>query len=309
MTDSVNESSLNPHFSIRSNLIRTIVGLAILLALVSRNPLDPTPFNLLWPYDGVNNLLSLPGALFAGLLYELFGWCALAIPIYLLFLRSREPSRKTRQYLLNGLYFLLLVDFVALCFPTGNQYLNQITGFWGTVACAGLIPFPGRPIALILISLFLIGNLTEYRFNLQLIEIIRLFFSLMGWHTQRLFTICGSALIQLKQFWADLWRSNVVPFLMRQNSWIIGEICKIQGGFVSRLIKILPVNSFSSLFINSTELFKSRTDSTGFVNIGKNRIDPQTSAFEYKIFQEALKEFEDKYYQSYLAEPRNSGGR
>ena len=308
METSLSESTSNPSFRIRSNMIRTIIGLLVLLALISRNSLDPTPFNLLWPHGGVKNLLSLPGALLAGLLYDLFGWCALIIPIYLLLLKSREEARKLRQSSFNLLYFLLLVGFVALCFPPGNRFLSEITGFWGTAASTGLLSFPGRPISLILTSLFLLGNITEYRFNLQVLEISKEIINGAGSYSQRLLAKLGSLIFQFRQFWIGYWASNAAPFLSRLGNLGILGINKLKGKTGSRLAKIFPIGTFESLFSNSTQLFKSRLDTLDAAKLRKNRLRFQTSDHEYKIFQEALKEFERKYYQSYFSKPPGAGG-
>ena len=307
METSLDGSSNNPPFGIRSNMIRSIVGLLILLALISRSSLDPTPFNLLWPYDGVKNLLSLPGALLSGLLYDLFGWCALVIPIYLLLLKSKDPVKKIRQSIVNTLYFLLLVGFVALCFPVGNRFLGEITGFWGTVASTALLSFPGRPVSLILISLFLIGNITDYRFNLQVLDITKVIFSGIGWYGQGLLAKFGRVTIQFNRFWIDYWALNVVPCISRRIEWVSLRITKLKGRAFNRLVRIFPMKTFGTLFLNSTQLFKSRMDISG-ADLGKNQFRFQTSDHETKIFQEALKEFERKYYQSYFAKPPGAEG-
>ena len=153
----------------------------------------------------------------------------------------------------------------------------------------------------------MLGNITEYRFNLQVLEITKVILSGVGWYSQSLLAKFGSVAIQFKQFWIDYWTSNAAPYMSRRKDWVFLGITKLKGRAGNRLVKIFPIKTFESLFSNSTQLFKSRLDTSG-ANLSENQLRIQTSDHEYKIFQEALKEFERKYYPSYFAKPPSAGG-
>ena len=58
------------------------LGLFWMLAMLSADFRDPTFFNPLYPAEGLNNWLSLPGALMGGSMIEIFGPVKLPIPAY-----------------------------------------------------------------------------------------------------------------------------------------------------------------------------------------------------------------------------------
>jgi len=90
-----------------------LAGIALGLSLESYSPLDPS-WNTASPH-GPQNLLGYPGAYFADLVFQLFGFGAVAIPILTLLLGWKwirsEPVAATR---LVGLALLLLSVCAAL---------------------------------------------------------------------------------------------------------------------------------------------------------------------------------------------------
>lgn len=94
-------------------ILLLLAGIALGLSLESYSPLDPS-WNTASPH-GPQNLLGYPGAYFADLVFQLFGFAAVAIPILTLLLGWKwirsEPVAATR---LAGLALLLLSLSAAL---------------------------------------------------------------------------------------------------------------------------------------------------------------------------------------------------
>jgi len=304
LADSLNGSSSDNSQLIRFNFIEIFAGLLILAALLSRSSLDPTPFNLLWPYSGIKNVLSLPGALTAGLLFDLFGWSSLFIPLFLLFLKTKVPGKKRSLVLLNPVYFLLLVSLIALCFPASNHLLGVSTGFWGITAHSTLISFPGRPISLLLIALYLIRQTIDYRVNLQIFEILKLVLGILLWYIRRFLGATASGLNQLNRSCTDFWSSSLKPRLLQRNRKAIQAMTRLKQRIGQQLSRTWFVDKTKSVFIDSTKIIKARIDAV--VPSGDKYGVDQTkvAADEYEILQNALKEFEREYYPNFMAKPR-----
>ena len=105
---------------------------------------DPTFFNPLYPAEGLNNWLSLPGALLGGSMIEIFGPLALMIPW--LFVRIIiPPSGSTSRWQLIYHALILLITFTTLYALSGfssdslsgpamlllkHGYLGEISSKW-----------------------------------------------------------------------------------------------------------------------------------------------------------------------------------
>ncbi|MCP4754237.1 MAG: hypothetical protein GY866_25400 [Proteobacteria bacterium] len=151
----------NGKASTASDLSKIAFGLVVIVAVLSNGALDPTPISLVWPVDGIRNWFGLPGALFAGFLIDAFGWCALVIPFFMIFLRRNRPLSVWKVFLQDALTIILLVILISLFFPKGDQNLVEYTGFLGYVSNTSLISFPGRLLCL----LFLVGYIFKYISN------------------------------------------------------------------------------------------------------------------------------------------------
>jgi DNA translocase FtsK/SpoIIIE-like protein len=138
----------------RIGLYKLFFSLLILLALVSHNDFDPSPFNLLQSVDGIANFLGLPGALFSGLLFETFGLMAWAIPLLFLFSGRRKESLSLRLVIPE------LIEIFALCSLVGLLYLPNhpntllVVGSWGALSGEVLTGFPGKGISLAVLLLY-----------------------------------------------------------------------------------------------------------------------------------------------------------
>lgn len=284
----------------KSDLIRVFAGLLILTALLSRNPFDPTPFNLLWPLGGIRNLLSLPGALLSGLLFDLFGWTSLFIPAFLLVLRIKSPGKKVRILFLNSIDFLLLVSFVALCFPSGNQYIALFTGFWGVIASDALLSFPGRLISILITLLYLIKQTQEYRINLKIFEISKFLFRFLLWNGQRRMTSLAAGLFQILVGARILWTSKFKPIATKQYQSLAEKLGVYQKRVRDWISRRLLVRSFNHIYLTYSGAIKTKLES---LNDREERDKSNSATEEYEIFQEALREFEREFYPEFMAEP------
>ncbi len=136
-------------------VLKLLLGVSILVSLLSYSALDPNPFNLFRPVDGISNWLGLPGALLAGFLFDFFGIASYIIPVQLILLARRHSILQPKHFIPDLLEFLVLVSFISLVsvslkVPTGIKE----TGMWGNVSLEALSAFPGIINALVILLIY-----------------------------------------------------------------------------------------------------------------------------------------------------------
>ena len=120
------------------------LGLFWMLAMLSADFRDPTFFNPLYPSEGLQNWLSLPGALLGGSMIEIFGPVALLIPwlfVRIIIPPSGSPARwlmiyhalillitSTTLYALSGFSSDSWSESATLLLKQG--YLGEISSTW-----------------------------------------------------------------------------------------------------------------------------------------------------------------------------------
>lgn len=160
-TQSSQQTSIQPV----SSIIRVLFGILVLITLVTQGEFDPSPFNPVWPAQGVSNFLGLFGALFAGFLFDFFGFVAYLIPITFLVFQNRQKEALLGVLLKTGILLFSPSLLVALFFIQESTMLTQYTGLWG-VGIHSLFPnlawriLPFFPLAIAYIKI-----VRQLRFN------------------------------------------------------------------------------------------------------------------------------------------------
>ncbi|MGK0288701.1 MAG: hypothetical protein ACI86H_000120 [bacterium] len=151
----------------QSTCLRFLVAIFLIIILTIQGNFDPTPYNLVWPLNGIENWFGLVGAIISGFLLENFGFCAFLIPISLLFLSFQKKLSKGKRIFSCILMFLLFPIFIALLFPHQSDLIIQYAGFWGYSANSILIYFPSRYLALpvIGVALFYLSQRLSFHFS------------------------------------------------------------------------------------------------------------------------------------------------
>ncbi len=104
---------------------------ALGLALLTQGTADPSPFSLVSPPAGLSNWFGLPGSLLAGLLFDLFGFMAYALPLLPLLLRFAKPTPGPLATLLLGIWFLSLVAALGFALTLAGLDAAPFVGIWG----------------------------------------------------------------------------------------------------------------------------------------------------------------------------------
>lgn len=108
----------------------TLFMVALLLAITSADVYDPTLFHQLYPVDGLQNWLSLPGALIGGTLVELWGSASVLIPLLALYtLFSPKVRSYWRMFWSEQLLILTLLS-VNQFFWVKDVIYSQRELFW-----------------------------------------------------------------------------------------------------------------------------------------------------------------------------------
>ncbi|MDH5559249.1 MAG: DNA translocase FtsK 4TM domain-containing protein [Deltaproteobacteria bacterium] len=145
--------------------LRFICAIFILIALISQGNFDPTPANLYWPSDGVENWLNLPGALFAGVFFDYFGWISILISFLMLF--TQQQTKMNFGFLTVKHLFVVIFTsmMIAFLFPTDNSFIIPLTGFIGYMANLLSTSTTLRIMGIVILSLSLFSTLKNYRFD------------------------------------------------------------------------------------------------------------------------------------------------
>ena len=193
--------------------MKIFLGLFLLVAMMIHSHLDPSPLNLLWPDEGIHNWLGLPGALAAGFLIEIFGWCGILIPLFLLILGHKKTIPPWQAFVLDMAVVMLLTIGVAQLMITPMGNMARITGILGTISSTQLEPFPGRLITILLVVGFIVRYSKHFLLNFQFFLMI-----------QNLGTLLFVLLIEFRKIgtkklanWMDGLRNNFLHYRQHQN--------------------------------------------------------------------------------------------
>ncbi|MBU3914296.1 DNA translocase FtsK 4TM domain-containing protein, partial [bacterium] len=146
-------------------LIKIIFGLMVCVAIASSNNHDPSPFNLLSPQGGINNYLGLPGALFAGLLKDVFGQMAILVPMFMIFVGTKNIGISWKTAMLMVLELFLLVTLISFMFMKSDSALLKYTGLWGYISNISLAEPSWRNASLIIVFGYQILFFRLFRLN------------------------------------------------------------------------------------------------------------------------------------------------
>lgn len=171
--------SVNQPFGWRS-LCKLGIALLVLLSLVSHHPMDPGPFNLLMPFDGVHNWLGLSGALLSAVIIDFLGWLGFTIPLFLIFLTGKTRAFKPLRFIPELLEILALTALVALLLPVEGVESLPWVGIWGHVSAKTLNAFPGREYALAILAVYQWLYIRNKRFDANLFVIINVSFMVVA---------------------------------------------------------------------------------------------------------------------------------
>lgn len=130
---------------------KQVTGLLVLLALLTYDGQDPSPLNLLTSGEGISNILGLPGALLAGLLFEFLGYTSFAIPILINFTSSNGLRFSLNQFFPLMIELLSLASLYALISRVSENELLIHSGIWGAASKQTLIEFPGLVVSLVVL--------------------------------------------------------------------------------------------------------------------------------------------------------------
>ena len=182
-----------------SNVAKLCIGLGVLISIASQGDLDPTPFNLLTPAEGIRNWLGLPGALLGGLLIEGLGRMSLLFPLYLLFVRNASDAGFFRISSKNVVTLLLLTSLVSALAMGDTMRVARLTGLWGTATNQVVTAVFGRFLSSCLIVFLLavhnFGFRGSYRLDKHLFAALGAALSLIPVLANR----AGSQILALKK--------------------------------------------------------------------------------------------------------------
>ncbi|PCI25240.1 MAG: hypothetical protein COB67_10880 [SAR324 cluster bacterium] len=145
--------------------IKVLFGCIIFTTIVTQGWSDPSPENLLYSTEGIQNWLGLPGALVGGGLLMLWGWSAVALPLYWVFLSHQRKSPCGITFMVHLLAMMMFNLFVSLLFPQDHPSLYQATGLFGVMANQTLLEFPGRWLSLAIVAVYLTRFARRQRFS------------------------------------------------------------------------------------------------------------------------------------------------
>lgn len=152
--------------------LKILICILFFIVLGSYHPADPSPFNLLWPANGLHNWFYLPGALFAGFFHFLFGFTAFLFPAFLLFLKPRREKAEVVSLFLGTMFIIMINMFLSLCFVKESSLLLKTVGSFGFVAHKSLTDFPGRLVSLLFLSGYLIRSVQTWEFDRSVFSLI-----------------------------------------------------------------------------------------------------------------------------------------
>jgi len=153
--------------------LKVIVGLILLLSLVTQNRLDPSPLNLLWPAEGISNWLGLPGAILAGFLVDLLGWCGYLVPLSLLAFVHKNGLNRWQITILDSASILLVTIGLAQLTSQADAQLGRMTGLIGVISNIYLEEFPGKLITILIVVGFIVRYASHYRVNWHFVVMLR----------------------------------------------------------------------------------------------------------------------------------------
>ncbi len=162
---------LPDHENSRGPYLKVIVGLILFIAMISHSRLDPSPLNLLRPAEGIGNWLGMPGALVAGCLTDLLGWCGFLLPLSLLVLNHNKILNRRQVVLLDTTVILMFTIGLGQLSLEGNTQMT--TGLVGAVANMYLQEFPGKLITILIAAGFIVRYSKHYQLNLQFFNMIQ----------------------------------------------------------------------------------------------------------------------------------------
>ena len=145
--------------------LKVLLGLILFTAMISQHHLDPSPLNLLRPTDGVSNWLGVPGALTAGFINDLLGWCGFLLPLSLLLLTHTEILNRRQIVLLDSTAIILIAVGMGQLFADVDY--NPVSGLVGTISFRYFGQFPGKLITLLVVTGFLVRYAKHYQLNLH----------------------------------------------------------------------------------------------------------------------------------------------
>lgn len=276
--------------------IKSLFGLFILVAITSRSPLDPTPLNLIWPFNGMQNWLGLPGALISGFLFSVFGWSALLIPFFLVLLQHDKQVRGWRAFFLETLTILLLIILFSLLFPDINEQVVKFTGLWGYASHYALSPLPVRLVSILLIAGYLVRYFRKYRLNPLLFNIVSQFVAFIFFLSKNLWL---GTVRYGRQGWL-FFSINWQPKLRSINIGVLKKTGRQIGAelryLAHRINQIKTLRNIRALIFSDIQapVNQIKTKNPSLLPKGKDweiqRLHTQ------EIFREALNEFKRQYY-------------
>ncbi|MBU2512092.1 DNA translocase FtsK 4TM domain-containing protein [bacterium] len=215
------ENSIIHHIVARNRIskiavFKAVIGILILLALISFNPADPGPFNLLFPIGGIQNILGLSGALLAGFLIEMFGFLGFSIPLIIVFSGRKQESLNFRLLLPEILELLSLVTLVALLIPNDQTSRIQIVGLWGHLSSFYLTDFPGKLISLGVLGAYQLVYFKENRLDLSFISLINLLLFLTYRFFRYLLKLINQNIDKSSKYYVVNWITPLKYSLLRQ---------------------------------------------------------------------------------------------
>ncbi len=214
--------------------LKLLIGLLFLISLLSHNQLDPSPFNLLRPVNGISNWLGLPGSLFSGFLFDFLGKMAYLIPLFLLLLARQNSILHPKHLVPDILEFLVLtalISLIAISFDAQTEI--RTTGIWGAVSAKALVDFPGELFTILILLGYQMVYFKNVRLDLSLFIVlwtaVLLLIGLLG-------QITGKAAKTLKKsakYCSINWFSPLT-LIVAKSSEKTGE--RLKSSYLSRMI-------------------------------------------------------------------------
>lgn len=199
-------------------ILKLLLGIFILVSLLSYSALDPNPFNLFRPADGISNWLGLPGALLAGFLFDFFGLASYIIPVQLILLARNDSIFQPKHFIPDLLEFLVLVSLISLIaanleIPMGIKE----TGMWGIVSFEGLSKFPGTTYALVILLSYQLVYFSGIRLDPGLFVITWLGCLILSGILSRLSMRMAGTLRKSAKYGAIKWWSPLTMLIVRSS--------------------------------------------------------------------------------------------
>lgn len=144
-------------------------GALVFFSLVSYDALDPSVFNLLRPYHGIQNWLGLPGALLAAFLFDFLGRSAFALPLMVIFLTRNKPGTNPSSILSDVIQLLVFTTLIAFGLQMKQLVSLDSVGIWGITSLKQLGQFPGTALTLVVFGCFQIYYFKNRRIDLRLL--------------------------------------------------------------------------------------------------------------------------------------------